>query len=436
MTMGDVIRIFIAEWVPLANKGEEAIARGLEDMLGGRRPVELGVMDLTEQVAKRDNITVFPLKWLYRRSGGDEVRSQHMVRLLFLSEVLAYRLGMHGRQANLTAQRREHAPMHDFFRQSDLVLVGHDGLFGPESCGVIFAAHRQGKRVGILGAGIPSPRRLIRFYGPLYRKAVEQADFCYLRERGSYELMKEACRADEKVRLAPDPAFAMNPDPPEQAAALLEKYPWYRRARADGRPVVCVTVCQKSVVYDESFVGLRGEAKARAHSRFVAGLLSGLVQQRNAQIAFLPHSVEKGVGNDVAVAQQVRSVMGGDASGAEIIHEDLTARQLKAIIREADFLVGERTHSVIGSVDVATPFVALTNTKDRRMHGIIGEMSGCADRIIDMDTPDPRESLQRVLSVFDHRSEVKAFLKGKAAQLRSELAEVARNVWGQAGRRQ
>ena len=58
--MDDRPHILLADYVPMANKGEEAIVRGMEDMLSEGRPVALGLFDNVPQVVQRENITIFP----------------------------------------------------------------------------------------------------------------------------------------------------------------------------------------------------------------------------------------------------------------------------------------------------------------------------------------------------------------------------------------
>ena len=110
----------------------------------------------------------------------------------------------------------------DFFERAQYVLVGHDGVFCVESCGIIHLAKKHGKRTGILGAstGIGGGR----FYKAwLYRRTMEESDFCVFREEHSCESMKQVCRDPAKLMVAPDPAFAMRPEPPEAAREVLER---------------------------------------------------------------------------------------------------------------------------------------------------------------------------------------------------------------------
>jgi len=58
--------VLVADYVPLANKGEEAIIRGIEDLLRDDRPVKIGLFDNVDEITHHDNIIVFPRDWVFR----------------------------------------------------------------------------------------------------------------------------------------------------------------------------------------------------------------------------------------------------------------------------------------------------------------------------------------------------------------------------------
>lgn len=427
--MEKTLRILIPEYLPLLNKGEEAIARGLQDILEQGRPVKLAVLGKQDKISRQTDITVFPLKWLYRLF---LIPIQAKLRTaMWLSKVFQYRLGMYGRAWNLCHSGRMYQPLHDYFRECDLVVMGHDGVFSVEGAAVLHVAKQYGKRAGILGCSVARNKRFVNLYAPLYRMVMQEADFCFFREQSSYEFMKALDPKNQNIQLAPDPAFAMKPASEQEAVAILENYNWYKQAHAQDRQIVCLTVCQKSIVYDYSFLNTPVGRKSDVHAEFIAGILDGLARENNVHYVFLPHSIEHGIGNDLNVAEKVKSRLRYSADRATIIRENLSARQLKAIVRQSAFLIGERTHSLIGAVDVATPFVALCNTRDLRTHGIIGQMCGLERLIFDMDSPVISEAIKMVQSAFEQRASIRESLQKTSVELRRQLARVARAVLGE-----
>ena len=426
--MADALHILIADYVPIANKGEEAIVRGVEDMLSGGRPVALGLFDNVETVTQRDNITLFPRQWLFRVEGNS--RLSRRGRILMQAVIAAQlQLGIYGPLKNLTAGGTgQYPPLRAFFERAEYVLTGHDGVFGVESCGIIHLAKRHGKRSGILGAstGIASGR----FYkAALYRRTMEESDFCVFRERHSRDSMAQVCRDPARLVVGPDPAFAMRPAEPQEACKVLESHELYRQARQDDRPVVAVTALEKGRVYAGFRPDLQGQAKQQVHAKYLAAILDPLVERHRAFLLFLPHSLEQ-AGSDVVAARHAVEQMKSRPDDALILEQDCGPRLLKSIIRECDFLVGERTHSLIGGVSVGTPFVAMTNRQDTRTHGIVGEMCRCEDYIVDMDATSEEDASTKVLEVFNGRASMRQSLEQIRGDLARQIEAIARLVKG------
>ncbi|MBM4027160.1 MAG: polysaccharide pyruvyl transferase family protein [Planctomycetes bacterium] len=424
--MDDKLYILLADYVPLANKGEEAIVRGIEDMLSAGRSVALGLFDNVPQITQRENLTIFPREWLFRFQGNGALSG--VGRVWAQARIaLQLRLGRYGPLRNLTSAPTErHRPLADFFARAHYVLVGHDGVFGVESCGIIHLAKKQGKRVGILGASTGLGNGQLYKAG-LYRRALAESDFCIFRERHSCESMKQVCRHPGKLRVGPDPAFALQAAPPEAVRQMLEQYERYRQARHDRRPVVAVTVLEKGRVYAGFRPDLRGPAKQEAHAKYLAAILDRLVARHRAFLLFLPHSVEQ-TGSDVVAARHVLAQMKTGPDAAQIIEQDCGARLLKGLIGACDFLVGERTHALIAAVSMGTPFAALTNRQDTRTHGIIGAMCRCESRIIDMDAMSEGEAARRVGALFETKNTIRQSLGPIREELCGLIEETVRTI--------
>ena len=91
-------------------------------------------------------------------------------------------------------------------------------------------------------------------------------------------------------------------------------------------------------------------------------------------------------------------------------------------------MIGERAHSIISSISVATAFLALTNTSDHRTHGIVGKMCGCEEQIIDLDEPNVEQTREKVLKAFDNRATIRESLEHTSKVLSNELKEISRIV--------
>ena len=413
--------------MPVANKGEEAIVRGIEDMLSDDRPVRIGLFDDVEEVTYRDTLTIFPRKWVFRYEG--KLRLSKWQNHLFDALVcVQMRFGNYSKLQHLVSSSdQKYHLLQDFFNRADYVLVGHDSVFCAESCGVIHLAMKAGKCTGILGSstGIGVKERVYK--GWLYRRALQESRFCVFRERYTLRNIEQVCLTPAKLIAAPDPAFAMRPAEPLAVRKVLERYERYQRAKGLGKNVVGATVLEKGEVFAGFRPELIGTEKRKAHAKYLAVIFDSLIKERNAFVVFLPHSIEKGC-SDITAAKHVAEEMTSEPGNYIVIDEDLPARLLKGIIRECDFLVGERTHSLIGSISVNTPFLALTNRRDLRTHGIIGDMCQLEDQIADIDVLDEQQIRQKALSIFDSRQSIERSLRHTNEKIAERLAEVSRII--------
>jgi polysaccharide pyruvyl transferase WcaK-like protein len=425
----DILHILVADYVPLANKGEEAIIRGIEDLLGQGRSVHLGIFGEVEHPQTNGNVTVFPWNWIFQAQGNRSLKGKHrLLHDIMLSFQMC--LGKHGSVSRLPANTsRDIQPLADFFQVADLVLVGHDGVFCTESCAVIHVAKSAGKRVGIFGASATLVPKARWYKGWLYRRALTESDFCFVREHYAQESLAAVAADPATVQLAPDPAFAMLPSPLDEVERLLIPYEPIHMARQKGRPVIAATVLEAGRVYAGFRPDLKGEKKRSAHATYLAQLFKALVEETHGLILFLPHSIEKS-GNDVQAAQRVVSMMSNAKDHTLILDRDLEARELKGIIQTCDFLVGQRTHSLIGSVSTATPFMGLTNQADTRTHGIIGAMCACETQLIDMDIVSAKAAGQLAIGQYSKRDEFRTYLQVMRDKLTEELQAAASQIWG------
>ncbi len=429
--MKNVQYILVADYVPVANKGEEAIIRGIEDMLRDNRSVEIGLFDNVNEISRSGNITIFPREWIFRREGGEVStgilpRHRRILKDILIS--LQMRLGCYSRLKNLiSSSNQKYQPLQEFFNQAEYVLVGHDAVFCVESCGVVHLAKKSGKCTGILGSsvGIRWYRRLYQDW--IFRRTIDEADFCVFRDRSSYEHIKQIVRDPTKPILAPDPAFAMRASELSAAHKVLERYETYQRARESGKKIVGATVLEKGVVYKFFIPKTDTVAKYQAHAEYVAGIFDSLIKERNVFVVFLPHSIEEDY-SDLIAARHVTEAMSSTADDYMILNEDLCARLLKSIISECDFLVGERAHSLIGSVSVGTPFLGLTNNRDSRIQDILGEMCQCKNQLVDMNALDSKSASRKALEIFDNRKAIKKSLQVTSRMLMEQLVEITRIV--------
>lgn len=426
-------RILIAEGVPLKNKGEEAIIRGICDFLFDNENVEIAVMDFVDKPTFNTDIKIFPIAWLYPYHRPMRVQMMKLPELSLAQKLkkyyylVSFMWGDYG-PANylLKENKAKYQELKEYVQSCDYIFFGHDGAWGLYSVPVFLAFKKLGLKVGILGSGFnPRTGGLLKIIEKIgYRKVIRTTDFSFFRETNAFQYMKVISDCNPIVKLAPDPAFGMRCVHFSLIEKyMLENYPVVMDSRKTGKPIIGVTVCENSVVFNKAFSHIYNrQEKSLYHSNLIAYLLDRLIDRYNAFVIFLPHTIDEGRGNDVLISQEVIELM-SFKNEAVIITENLDARFLKGVISWIDFLIGERTHSVIGSLSVATPFVMLTNAHDHRSNSIIGEVGNCKDLILDINK-NRKELIEDIYFLFNKRTEIQNYLISKSNRLTQQLEQI------------
>ncbi len=427
-------RILIAEGVPLQNRGEEAIVRGIADFLFENEKVEIAVMDFVDNSTYFNDIKVFPITLLYPFHRPMRTQVMNLPDLSFFDKIRKYYnlfsflWGDYG-SANQLLRKNNlgYKELREYIEGCDYVFFGHDGAWGISSVPVFIVCRRYFKaKTGILGSGFNPITKGLRglIERVAYRKAISLAHFAFFRETKAFQYMKSLSLNNPLVKITPDPAFGMKYESLDLVDKFFsEGYPIIRASKDANKLIVVVTVCENSVVFKQSFLQAENrEEKTNIHNRLIAYLLDELIVRYQAFIVFLPHTKDEGRGNDVLISSEVLDLM-QYKSEAVVITDDLDARFLKAIIKWADFLLGERTHSIIGALSVATPFGMLTNIHDHRSYSIIGEVGDCKEMLLNIEK-DRQVLIDDISILINNRGELHHKLIHKSNVLKQRLIQV------------
>lgn len=445
--MKDRLRILVPEYVPLDNKGEEAIIRGYRDLIFPDQDVEFTVLDDCETAHVRDGIRVWPRKWFY--AGW---RTRPFTRSLAPADILnsCCSLLRHVLEASPWWVDRPPRPVQRWIRafhrtagaggrggepctveavkdlgSIDYVIAGHDGVLRVvDECHVLNFLFEAGFSYGILGTALPIPLPF-EHIRKTFHGVFERASYFYTRNPLALEWASRNF-PDIDIRYAPDPAFAMKPAP----AALVTK-----RIEQEGLsnffdvPVVVVSACETEVSARYGFSGnLTAQAKRRAHVDLLCRLVEHCLERTEANVLFLPHCVGPRRLDDRIVSRSVIAKVGPRGGRVRLLDGDCGARLLKGILARATMLISERVHALIAAVGVQTPFLCLGATRDPRYVSIIGETCRCRDLICYLDSPDCEKVLSHLDRIWSEREDLRQRLAETSLRIEEELRLAADEI--------
>jgi polysaccharide pyruvyl transferase WcaK-like protein len=419
------VQILVPEYVPLENKGEEAIVRGMGDVVCPDGDYEIHLFDLVENYEFRDGIHIYPLKWFMYEWHNSEfglgwnyerllASAQSIVRNLlhkvvpgwvcFKSRRLKQQMKLL-RELNLQPVNKSTFVGIENLLKVDVIIAGHDGGLDER------VAHFIDEFLAIFD--IP-----LWVFGVEFSKQFKSRHIPKEIEKALFPARAILCRTEASRQsvlthmpsltpeVNPDPAFSMVPMERDQVILALEKY---GMSSVFDKGAICVSTCETGPIARYCFTEFaEPSARLEAHRQFLADVLSYAAEEFDKEIVFLPHALGPGNAlNDIMVASAVKDKMSCKAKNkTHILDQDLSAKLLKGIIREADFMISERIHAMIGAIGVATPFLCLGSETDTRIKGILVEFAGCGDQVVYMNDPNLEATLQVLNRSYLNRDKI------------------------------
>lgn len=437
--MSKSYHIFIPEWVPLSNKGEEAIVRGIGDVLFPDGNCQIHLLDQVDTYRYCDGIHVYPLAWFvspwlyceYRigktwESIQDSACSltRNALNKVWGRWVKTWCRALRETASDLTglsngglAYTEKQCVLQNLM-QCDYIIAGHDGGLDERVCHILDLFGILGKEYGIFGVELTTKFKSSEIVD-VHNKTLGNAKFLFCRTRKTVETVNKYFPAIS-ASLCPDPAFGMKPTNTEQVERLIEREGLSEFFR---KPVVMITCCEPAPIARFCFEDKKlPSEKIIAHRELLSDLVRHVVGRYDVNILFLPHATGPGdVLDDRVVARDVILRTQLSADKIKLIDSEINARDLKALIARSEFLIAERIHSIIGATGVNTPFLCLGSRTDRRIQGIIDDVLGMSDCIYYLNRPDGVELKDHFDACWNKRNVIGEHLFKTSAEFKLRL---------------
>ncbi len=422
-----VLRVVIPEPIPSTNKGEAAILEGIRESLNVWGRYELTVYSPSAWIDDDrrnangnyqvvDGVDLFDLANLF--SDHPKPRGRlHFFRTwgLLLLFSLVFRL------SKSLARRIFNDPLLKAMGDADVIVAGHDGLFGPDHFYIALASKILKKPLAMFGGGhdLRARERLkVRIY---LRFMVNNALICTVRDPWAKSILATNGVPCDKVYVFPDPAVLLRPCDASRVREILAR----ENVPSNGVPLYGLIPVEGGIVSRTSFSG--EPDRARKHALRVGlwkEILIHLLETTNAHFIFFPHCIGPVAHNDDRqMNRDVFNAIRRDRHRLSVIDGEYSASELKGIANHCDFVLGERLHGLIGCVSVGTPCIALTTKEDSRMHHMMEGFFG--RRAYDLNDPDLSALKSMLLDEWNHRHATSVVMKRKAEELHAAAVEAA-----------
>ena len=423
------LKVVIPEPIPSLNKGELAILEGIRASLNVYGEYSLTLYapscwlnDEIRNSGKKyrvvSGLDLFNLAYAFS-DNSETLSKMHFFKtwgkLLFFSLII--------RMSKKTALFYTRDPLLKSFAEADLIIAGHDGMLSYNHFYLVLAARIMKKSIALFGGSNDLKGRSRFKIRKYFQFAINNSILCTVRDPGIRDYLIINDIASDKVHLFPDPAVLLKPCDDRRVSEILTKE---GVQPLKNRPLYGLIPVRGGVVYNKSFSDIDiPKEKHQLRVELWVEIMMYLIETTDAYFIFLPHCIGPVRHDDDRLMS--KDIYDGIKDGKEritLIENEYSAGELKGLMKNFDFVLGERTHGLIGSVSVATPCIALTVKEDLRMHYIMEDMFD--RKTFDLNNPDISKLKKLLSDEWSNRKQIALQMQDKAKQIKREALKAAK----------
>mgnify|MGYP001124775644 CR=1 FL=1 len=370
-------RVVIVNTTNLANKGSMGRLEGMINCL--RKTIPQIQITILHRYYKQDKDTF--VKQLIEEHPNLEVKEHPWFKEA--SSNLLTAIGSLSHFCLLTIQsilckplRKSGLPLKNGYQRYDVIadlnLIEPDRFANRadlvNTAGVLFAlsniwhATMTRKPVIICSATIgPYQSRISR---RLAKYVLNKVDIITLREEHSQNYLQLLGVNKPHVYLSADLAFLLQPAETSRILAILRN----ENIAPDAKPLVGIAPTAMMHPF----------LKQPQYTQLMAELSDFLIEDLNATVVYITHTYQDKPITE-AIYQRVKN-----KHKVRVI-SDLPSAELKAIIGMCDIFVCSRFHALVASTSLAIPSIGIVAYSPDKFHGIIGEMMGQENYLLDVN---------------------------------------------------
>lgn len=414
-----VKNVLIINQADMLNKGDAAILTGTMQLVNKAFPdAKAVIVSHTLRVDKPRIPVKVVSSYRFLQSGYDFYSTLRVVRLL--SFVILYRLTNSCKIFRLPIINYIANETLIQYAKADIVIHrGGDNL--TEDYGMpylyfesIFISILMRKPTIILGESIgPFTTRTSK---RLAEMILNNVDVIIAREKLSIDVLHKLKIFKPRIFLLPDIAFVLQPSSIERLQILLNS----ENLKNLRRPVIAISI--SSLIARYAFTDVMEDQKIKHLISAMTNTIEYCQKKIGATFVFIPHVIGEG-NDDRVISRQIVDKLNNHKDTfvieGEYSHEDFRA----FLLEYAEFIIGSRMHANIAAISVGVPTLALAY--GQKTHGIIGEMFGLSDFVIDVREVKNGEDLfirmiSKIDNLWDHRDMIKQKLVLRAIEIKNE----------------
>jgi len=244
-------------------------------------------------------------------------------------------------------------------------------------------------------------RELVRFL-------LNRVKLITLREEISEANVKKLGLKKIPVFMTADPAFSLGVPSDDKIREILAK-----EKIKDKERIVGISVSKLFSRYE--FNTFTSRDNYEKYIGAMTKIIDYLIDTFRVKVVFIPHVIDWPRNDDRMVADEIGKMVKNKGNVISI-KGDYTPEETKGIIGQCDLFIGARMHACIASASMYVPTITIAYS--HKAYGIIGEMLGCRDLIIDIKDISFNTLRLAVDKVWRDREKIKEELKNRMESIK------------------
>ncbi|BDZ71652.1 hypothetical protein GCM10025861_21690 [Methanobacterium petrolearium] len=177
---------------------------------------------------------------------------------------------------------------------------------------------------------------------------------------------------------------------------------------------------------DDSFIGITPAAMANSNFseeinvKLLLDISNFIIKETDYNLIFMANTYQ-----DVELQEKIYSAVDNQDRVLSLPFE-YSASETKSIISLCDFFICSRFHALVASTSLGVPSIGLVSYSYNKFHGILGEMMGQDEYLLDIDENFNYETFlanfkSKILDVSQNKFEIAADLKKKEKLLKKQV---------------
>jgi colanic acid/amylovoran biosynthesis protein len=239
----------------------------------------------------------------------------------------------------------------------------------------------------------------------LAKFVLKKMDLITVRDKDTFVYYRYLMNGKEKLHLTGDPGVLMDSADLKTVNRIMDKENIIR----DSGILIGVAITRRLLLH--SFKEYSNELVRYNRSiEQIAKVFDWLAEKYNAKVIFIPHCIGYYRDNDDRVVGQDIADNMRNKFSVKVVTNEYSAQELKGLLGQFDFFIGDRIHALISALSMNTPCCSLAYKTDGRPYNLIGRDYRQEKWLYEIDSLNANALFELLTELIESSTEIRKSL--------------------------